>query len=101
MQEQTKISIRNLNFFYRRQQIIKDLNLDIAANNILGIFGPANSGTTTLLRTMNRMSELAHGARMEGQILLNGEDIYAPDFSIIELRRKVGMVFEVPTPLPM
>jgi phosphate transport system ATP-binding protein len=77
------------------------LNLDIAANSILGIFGPANSGTTTLLRTLNRMSELTYGARMEGRILLNGENINSPDFSVIELRRKVGMVFEVPTPLPM
>jgi phosphate transport system ATP-binding protein len=101
MQEQTKISIRNLNFYYLKEQVIKDLNLDIAANSILGIFGPANSGTTTLLRTLNRMSELAYGARKEGQVLLNGQDIYAPDFSVIELRRKVGMVFEVPTPLPM
>jgi len=101
MQEQIKISIRNLNFYYQRQQVIKELNLDIAANSILGIFGPANSGTTTLLRTLNRMSELAYGARIEGQILLSGENIYSPDFSVIELRRKVGMVFEVPTPLPM
>jgi len=101
MQEQTKISIRNLNFYYLKEQVIKDLNLNIAANSILGIFGPANSGTTTLLRTLNRMSELAYGARKEGQVLLNGQDIYAPDFSVIELRRKVGMVFEVPTPLPM
>jgi phosphate transport system ATP-binding protein len=101
MTEQTKISIKNLNFYYYKQQVIKDLNLDIAANSISGIFGPANSGTTTLLRTLNRMSDLASGTRMEGQILLNGENIYSQGFSIIELRRKVGMVFEVPTPLPM
>jgi phosphate transport system ATP-binding protein len=75
MKEQPKISIRNLTFSY--------------------------SGTTTLLRTLNRMSELTYGSRIEGQILLNGEDIYSPDFNVIELRRKVGMVFEVPTPLPM
>lgn len=77
MKEQIKISIRDLNFYYLEQQVIKDLNLDIVANSILGIFGPANSGTTTLLRTLNRMSELTYGARKEGQILLNGEDIYA------------------------
>jgi phosphate transport system ATP-binding protein len=101
MKEQAKISIRNLTFSYSEKQVIKDLNLDIAANSILGVFGPANSGTTTLLRTLNRMSELTYGARIEGQILLNGEDIFSPDFNVIELRRKVGMVFEVPTPLPM
>ena len=101
MTEQSKISIRNLSFYYHNQQVIKDLNLEITANSILGILGPANSGTTTLLRTLNRMSGLTSGARMEGQILLNGENIYSQGFSIIELRRKVGMVFEVPTPLPM
>jgi phosphate transport system ATP-binding protein len=101
MTEQAKISIRNLNFYYHKQQVIKDLNLEVVANSILGIFGPANSGTTTLLRTLNRLSDLNSGARMEGQIILNGENINSPDFSIIELRRKVGMVFEVPTPLPM
>ena len=101
MTEKSKISIKNLNFYYYKQQVIKDLNLEIAANSILGVFGPANSGTTTLLRTLNRMSDLAPGSRMEGQLLLNGENIYSQGFSIIELRRKVGMVFEVPTPLPM
>jgi phosphate transport system ATP-binding protein len=101
MTEQAKISIRNLNFYFYKQQVIKDLNLEIAVNSILGVFGPANSGTTTLLRTLNRMSDLNPGARMEGQIFLNGENIYSPGFSITELRRKVGMVFEVPTPLPM
>jgi phosphate transport system ATP-binding protein len=101
MKEQPKIYIRNLTFSYSGKQVIKDLTLDIAANSILGVFGPANSGTTTLLRTLNRMSELTYGSRIEGQILLNGEDIYSPDFNVIELRRKVGMVFEVPTPLPM
>ena len=101
MTEQSKISIRNLNFYYHKNQAVKDLNLEIAANGILGIFGPANSGTTTLLRTLNRMGDLSSGARMEGQILLNGENVYSPGFSITELRRKVGMVFEVPTPLPM
>ncbi|MDD5287775.1 MAG: phosphate ABC transporter ATP-binding protein PstB [Dehalococcoidales bacterium] len=101
MTELAKISIKNLNFYFDKQQVIKDLNLEITENSILGIFGPANSGTTTLLRTLNRMSDLTSGARMEGKIFLNGENIYSPGLSIIELRRKVGMVFEVPTPLPM
>jgi phosphate transport system ATP-binding protein len=101
MTEQVKISIRNVNFYFNKQQVIKDLNLEIMANSILGVFGPANSGTTTLLRLLNRMSELNPEAHMQGEIFLNGKNIYSSDFSIIELRRKVGMVFEVPTPLPM
>ena len=101
MIEQIKISIRNLNFFYKKNEVIKALNLDVRENEILSVFGPANSGTTTLLRALNRMSDLTPGARMEGEILLDGKNIRAPGVNISELRRKVGMVFEVPTPLPM
>jgi phosphate transport system ATP-binding protein len=98
---QSKISIKNLNFYYKKNEVIKALNLEIKANEILAVFGPANSGTTTLLRTLNRMCDLVPGARMEGEILLDGKNIHSPDTIITELRRKVGMVFEVPTPLPM
>jgi phosphate transport system ATP-binding protein len=101
MTGQSKISIRNLNFYYHKNEVIRTLNLEVRANEILAVFGPANSGTTTLLRTLNRMSELAAGARIKGEILLDGKNIHSPEISITELRRKVGMVFEVPTPLPM
>jgi phosphate transport system ATP-binding protein len=77
------------------------LNLEVKANEILSVFGPANSGTTTLLRTLNRMWDIIPGARLEGEILLDGKNIYSAGASVIELRRKVGMVFETPTPLPM
>ena len=97
----TKISIKNMNFFYSKKQVIFNFNLDIAANSILSIFGPANSGITTLLRSLNRLSELTAGARMEGEILLENKNIYDADIITTELRRKVGMVFDVPTPLPM
>ena len=101
MSEQIKISIKNLNFFYQKKEVIKALNLDVRENEILSVFGPANSGTTTLLRALNRMTDLTPGARMEGEILLDGKNIRAPGVNITELRRKVSMVFEVPTPLPM
>jgi phosphate transport system ATP-binding protein len=101
MSEQIKISIKNLNFFYYKKEVIKDLNIDIRENEILSVFGPANSGTTTLLRALNRMTDLTPGARMEGEILLDRKNIRAPGVNITELRRKVSMVFEVPTPLPM
>jgi len=98
---QTKIVINELNFFYEKKQVIRDLSLEINSNEILAVFGPANSGTTTLLRTLNRLCDLIPGTNMTGEILLDGKNIFAPDVSVTELRRKVGMVFDVPTPLPM
>ena len=101
MDQQPKIIIKDLNFCYNKKQAIKNLSLDISKNEILAIFGPANSGITTLLRTLNRLSDLTYGARHEGDVLLDGENIYAPDINVTELRRRVGMVFDVPAPLPM
>ncbi len=99
--QQFKIVIEGLSFYYKEKPAIKDLNLEIRKNEILAVFGPANSGITTLLRSLNRLSDLTPGTHMEGKILLDGKNIYDPDTSITELRRRVGMVFEVPTPLPM
>ena len=99
--EQDKISVKHLNFYYGKTEVLKDLSIKVKANEILSVFGPANSGTTTLLRTMNRMTDLVFGSRIEGEILLDSKNIHSPDVSVTELRRKVGMVFEVPAPLPM
>jgi phosphate transport system ATP-binding protein len=101
MIQKSKIVIKGLNFHYKENQVIRELNLEIPANEILAIFGPANSGITTLLRTLNRLCDLTPGARAEGEMLLDGKNIYAPDINVTELRRRVGMVFDVPTPLPM
>jgi len=101
MIQQSKIVINNLNFYYQKKQAIRDFSLEIPGNEILAVFGPANSGTTTLLRTLNRLCDLIPGTHMEGEILLDGKNIFAPDISVTELRRKIGMVFDVPTPLPM
>jgi len=101
MSTNIKISIKDLNFYYQAVQAIKNLSLEIRANEILSIFGPANSGITTLLRSLNRLCDLITGIRIEGSILLDGQNIYAPEVNVTELRRQVGMVFEVPTPLPM
>lgn len=101
MIQQSKIVINNLNFYYQKKQVIRDFSLEIPGNEILAVFGPANSGTTTLLRTLNRLCDLIPGTHMEGEILLDGKNIFDPDISVTELRRKVGMVFDVPTPLPM
>jgi len=101
MAKKVKISIQDLNFFFDKKQVIRDLNMDIRANQILSVFGPAGSGITTLLRSFNRLNELIPAARMEGDILLDKKSIYDTDVNVTELRRKVGMVFDVPTPLPM
>ena len=97
----SKIVINNLNFFYQKKQVIRDFSLEIPSNEILAVFGPANSGTTTLLRTLNRLCDLIPGTHMDGEILLDGKNIFDPDISLTELRRKIGIVFDVPTPLPM
>ncbi len=101
MIQKSKIEIKELNFYYQQKQVIKELNLEIPKNRILAVFGPAGSGITTLLRTLNRLSDLTVGARREGEILLDGKNIFDPDVNVTELRRRVGMVFDVPTPLPM
>ena len=101
MGKKVKIKIQNMNFFFDKKQTISDLSLDIRSNQILSIFGPAGSGVTTLLRSLNRLNELIPIARMEGDILLDEKSIYDKDVNLTELRRKVGMVFDVPTPLPM
>jgi len=101
MSQQAKIEIKNLNFFYNDHQVIKDVNMEVRANEIYALFGPANSGTTTLFRALNRLSDLDVGARMEGKILIDGKDIRSNDVNVTELRRRVGMIFEEPVTLPM
>lgn len=96
-----KIEIKNFNFFFGKKQVIRNLNLNIAANKITSVFGPANSGTTTLLRALNRLCDLNPEARYEGEILFDGKSIFDSRESVTQLRRKIGMVFEVPTPLPL
>lgn len=101
MTQTPKISIKNLNVYYRDKQAIKNLNLDIPANKIFALFGPAGSGTTTLLRVLTRLSDLDPTVRIEGEILLDGKNIYDADVNVSDLRRKIGIVFEEPTALPM
>lgn len=101
MMRNAKISIQDLNFFYKEKQVVYDLNIDIAANEILALIGPASSGITTLLRSLNRLYELIPAARVDGRILLDGQSIYDSAVNVSDLRRRVGMVFDVPTPLPM
>ncbi|MGD2206115.1 MAG: phosphate ABC transporter ATP-binding protein [Anaerolineae bacterium] len=98
-----KFAIRNLTFRYNGEAALQDVTLDIPANQIVVIFGPSHAGKSTLLRCLNRLNDLIENEEIEttGQILLDGKDIYAPKVDITELRRRVGMVFALPIPLPM
>jgi phosphate transport system ATP-binding protein len=95
-----KISIEGLSFFYGDFQALDQVNLDIQPQEVFGLMGPAKSGKTTLLRVLNRMCDLLTGIRVEGQVRLDGEDILAPDYDVVSLRRRVGLVLSRPTPLP-
>lgn len=95
-----KITCNNLNAWFGKVQSVRSLTLEIRAHEIFGIIGPANSGKTTFLRTLNRMNDLDLNFRKEGELRLDGADIYA-DMPVETLRKKVGMVFAMPMPLPM
>lgn len=96
-----KISAKNLNFFYGNHQALFENNLDIAANRITAVIGPSGCGKSTHLRTYNRIFELYREQRCEGEILLDGVNILDKSVDVLELRRKVGMIFQKPTPFPM
>jgi phosphate transport system ATP-binding protein len=80
---------------------VKDVSLDFAANRVHALIGPSGCGKSTFLRTINRLHELTEGAAVEGRVLLDGEDVYGPKVNAMQLRRRVGMVFQKPTPFPM
>lgn len=98
---QSKISIQNVSFRYPGENdVLKNINLEIKPNELLLLFGPSRSGKSTLLRLLNRLSDLVDGATHSGTILFNGQDIFAPSVDVTELRRRISMVFAIPTPLP-
>lgn len=92
---------QNLSFYYNDNQVLKNISLRIPPNNITAIIGPSGCGKSTLLRVFNRMNDIIDGARIEGKVLLEGMDIYSPEADVVELRRRVGMVFQKPNPFPM
>ncbi len=96
-----KIKFEGFNFFYGVDQVLKDINLAVCEREILAILGPARSGKTTLLKSINRLNDLIFEARHEGNVYLDRQEVYAPEISLPDLRRRVGMVFELPTPLPL
>jgi len=97
---QPKIKIQNLSYAYGSQPALRDINMEVPANQVTIFFGPAGGGKTTLLRLINRLNDLLEGTKLSGQIYLDGRDIYAPVTNVSQLRREVGMVFALPLPLP-
>jgi len=95
-----KIRARDLDFYYGASRALKKVNLDCYDRKVTAIIGPSGCGKSTFIRTLNRMNDVIAGTRLEGKILLDGEDINAPDVDVVELRRRVGMVFQKPNPFP-
>lgn len=100
MSDTVKMASRALNFYYGRFKALQDINLVVNANQVTALIGPSGCGKSTYLRCLNRMNDLIAGARVEGELTLDGQDIYAPDLDVVELRRRVGMVFQKPNPFP-
>jgi phosphate transport system ATP-binding protein len=93
-------TIRDLNFYYGPKPALNNIAMDILPRKVTALIGPSGCGKSTFLRCLNRMNDPIPGARVDGKILLEGRDIYAPDFNVTELRQRVGMVFQKPNPFP-
>ena len=95
-----KIEVDRLNFYYGKTQALKDISVTIPERQVMAFIGPSGCGKTTFLRTLNRMNDVIAGTRVEGKIAIDGEDIYAAGADVVDLRRKVGMVFQKSNPFP-
>ncbi|MGD9099942.1 MAG: phosphate ABC transporter ATP-binding protein PstB [Anaerolineae bacterium] len=95
-----KITVNDLNFHYGSVLALSNISLDVRANQITALIGPSGCGKSTFLRCLNRMNDTIAGTRVQGRVLLDGQDIYAPGTDVVELRRRVGLVFQKPNPFP-
>ena len=95
------ISVKDLNLWYANNQALYDIDLGIPEKSITAFIGPSGCGKSTLLKTFNRMNDLVKDVHITGEVLYNGQDIYAPEVEVSELRRQIGMVFQKPNPFPM
>ncbi len=95
-----KMEVEDLNFYYGHFHALTDVSLNIPEHRVTAIIGPSGCGKSTLLRTLNRMGDLVPGARAEGRILLDGQNILSPNVDVVDIRRRIGMVFQRPNPFP-
>ena len=101
MSNKIKVKVENLNLYYGENHALKDVSMDIQENAVTAFIGPSGCGKSTFLKTLNRMNDLVDGVRIDGKVLLDGDDIYDPSVDTTILRKKVGMVFQQPNPFPM
>ena len=95
-----KIDVSGLNFYYGQRRALEQITLKIRPNEVTALIGPSGCGKSTFLRTLNRMNDIVPGARVEGSVTIDGQDIYAPAIDVVDLRRRVGMVFQKSNPFP-
>ena len=96
----TKIETRQLSFYYGKRQALRNVSLKVPDNQITAFIGPSGCGKSTFLRVLNRMNDTIPGVRLEGEVLLDGQNIYGPSVDVVEVRKRVGMVFQQPNPFP-
>src|SRR6476620_144961 len=95
-----KIAVSEMNFYYGAKQALHSISIDIPANLVTAFIGPSGCGKSTFLRTLNRMNDIIAGTRVEGKIAIDGRDIYRDNIDVVDLRRRVGMVFQKSNPFP-
>ncbi len=95
-----KIDVAGMNFFYGAKQVLFDVTIAVHANRVTALIGPSGCGKSTFLRALNRMNDIIPGARAEGRVVIDGQDIYDPALDVVDLRRRVGMVFQKSNPFP-
>lgn len=100
MTEKNIIDVTNLDFYYGNFKALKNINFKARENKVTALIGPSGCGKSTFLRTLNRMNDLVGNIKVEGQVLIDGQNIYSPQVDVVELRKKVGMVFQRPNPFP-
>src|SRR5262245_49654276 len=95
-----KIEVHDLNFYYGLRRVLEKIRLNVGTNEVTALIAPSGCGKSTFLRSLNRMNDIVPGARVEGRIAIDGQDIYAPSVDVVDLRRRVGMVFQKSNPFP-
>jgi phosphate transport system ATP-binding protein len=100
LQQNSIIDVHHVNFYYGKFQALIDISMDFQKNQVTALIGPSGCGKSTLLRLLNRMNDLIPDARVEGQVVFEGNDIYEPHVDPVEIRKKIGMVFQKPNPFP-
>ena len=98
--ENIKVGARNFSFYYNNVKALNNISMDIGKNQVMGIIGPSGCGKSTFLRSLNRMNDVISGVRAEGEVVIDGRNIYEPEVDVVEVRKKVGMVFQKSNPFP-